>query len=95
MKHYGTGNDQRMTGEHETSDYNIFSYGVANRKCSVRIPRETEKLGKGYLEDRRPGSNMDPYQAFTSIIGVLQQVPVAAIRGGDEAEVEHEVESGT
>ena len=67
MSNYGVGNEKRMTGEYETSDYNKFSYGVANRGCSVRIPRETEKNGKGYLEDRRPSSNMDPY-VVTSLI---------------------------
>ena len=44
-----------------TVNFNTFSYGVANRGASIRIPRETERLGYGYLEDRRPSSNMDPY----------------------------------
>ncbi|VVA99803.1 unnamed protein product [Arabis nemorensis] len=35
--------------------------GVANRGCSIRVGHDTEKKGKGYLEDRRPASNMDPY----------------------------------
>ena len=47
--------------------YDEFSYGVANRGASVRIPRETEPLKCGYFEDRRPSSNMDPYIA-TSLI---------------------------
>merc|ERR1711865_366508 len=54
-------NDRRMTGAHETSSMNKFSYGVANRGASVRIPRDAERDGKGYFEDRRPASNMDPY----------------------------------
>lgn len=57
----------RMSGLHETANYNKFSYGVANRGCSVRIPRDTEKNQCGYLEDRRPSSNMDPYKV-TSLI---------------------------
>jgi len=61
MSRYGSGNELRMTGEHETSDYNTFNWGVANRGCSIRIPRQTERDGKGYFEDRRPSSNMDPY----------------------------------
>jgi len=58
---YGEGNERRLTGKHETASINDFSYGVANRGCSVRIPRSTEKDGYGYFEDRRPASNMDPY----------------------------------
>ena len=50
MKNYGVGNDKRMTGLHETASYDVFSWGVANRGCSVRIPRETDKNKKGYLE---------------------------------------------
>ncbi|KAJ9182025.1 hypothetical protein P3X46_006061 [Hevea brasiliensis] len=58
---YGEGNERRLTGKHETANINTFSWGVANRGCSIRVGRDTEKKGKGYLEDRRPASNMDPY----------------------------------
>nr|ABA60428.1 glutamine synthetase [Leptolegnia chapmanii] len=58
---YGTGNERRLTGRHETASIDQFSYGVANRGASVRIPRTAEADGKGYFEDRRPASNMDPY----------------------------------
>jgi len=58
---YGTGNERRLTGAHETAPIDKFSYGVANRGASVRIPRTAEADGKGYFEDRRPASNMDPY----------------------------------
>jgi glutamine synthetase len=58
---YGPDNDLRLTGKHETADMSTWSYGVANRGASVRIPRETYHKGYGYLEDRRPASNMDPY----------------------------------
>jgi len=64
---YGSDNDQRMTGHHETADINKFSYGVANRGASVRIPNLTKIEGKGYFEDRRPASNMDPY-VVTSMV---------------------------
>ena len=50
-----------MTGEHETAKYDVFSYGVANRGASIRIGNETQRQQKGYFEDRRPSSNMDPY----------------------------------
>jgi len=61
MAAYGEGNERRMVGALETASYNTFSYGVANRGCSIRIPRATDKEGCGYLEDRRPASNGDPY----------------------------------
>lgn len=59
---YGEGNEKRLTGHHETSSMHKFSYGIGNRACSVRIPTSTgADNGKGYIEDRRPASNMDPY----------------------------------
>ncbi len=61
MACYGADNHKRLTGHHETASMHEFSYGVANRGASVRIPRETERFGKGYFEDRRPAANMDPY----------------------------------
>ncbi|KAF4358720.1 hypothetical protein G4B88_015071 [Cannabis sativa] len=64
---YGEGNERRLTGKHETASINQFSWGVANRGCSIRVGRDTEKEGKGYLEDRRPASNMDPY-VVTSLL---------------------------
>ncbi len=67
MDVYGSGNERRMTGLHETSTVNDFSYGVANRGCSIRIPRNTAEDGKGYIEDRRPASNIDPYLVSAKI----------------------------
>merc|ERR1712182_39000 len=61
IKEYGEGNDKRLTGKHETCSIKEFKYGVANRGCSIRIPREAEKNQCGYLEDRRPAANCDPY----------------------------------
>jgi len=64
---YGTGNERRLTGAHETAPIDKFSYGVANRGASVRIPRSAEADQKGYFEDRRPASNMDPYVVTSKI----------------------------
>ena len=61
MERYGEGNKERMTGEHETASYDFFSWGVADRGSSIRVPRNTINESKGYFEDRRPASNMDPY----------------------------------
>jgi len=58
---YGRDNHLRLTGKHETAPMNKFTFGVANRGASVRIPRQTEREGKGYFEDRRPASCVDPY----------------------------------
>merc|ERR1711967_83720 len=67
IKVYGEGNDRRLTGAHETAAIDKFSYGVANRGASIRIPRDAERDGKGYFEDRRPASNMDPYVVTSKI----------------------------
>jgi len=65
---YGLGNERRLTGAHETAPINKFSYGVAHRGASVRIPRQAKLEGKGYFEDRRPASNMDPYVVTAKIV---------------------------
>ena len=59
---YGAGIKQRLTGEHETAPVSKYSYGVSDRGASVRIPWQVEVDQKGYLEDRRPNANMDPYE---------------------------------
>jgi glutamine synthetase len=65
---YGFGIEGRLTGEHETAPYNEFSYGVSDRGASVRIPWQVAQEGKGYLEDRRPNANMDPYVVTRLIV---------------------------
>ena len=64
----GKDNERRLTGLHETSSINDFSAGVANRGASIRIPRQVGEEGKGYLEDRRPSSNCDPYRVTEVIV---------------------------
>ena len=65
---YGAHNEERLTGDHETQSISEFSYGVSDRGASIRIPMQTSNDGYGYLEDRRPSSNMDPYQACAILI---------------------------
>jgi len=65
---YGAHNEERMTGLHETCKIDEFRYGVSDRSASVRIPLATAKDGKGYLEDRRPAANMDPYLVCAKLI---------------------------
>jgi glutamine synthetase len=64
---YGSDNQKRLTGIHETAPYDIFSGGIGTRNTSVRIPTQTSKDMCGYFEDRRPASNMDPYLVTSSI----------------------------
>ncbi len=62
----------RLTGLHETQSIDQFSYGVSDRGASIRIPVATvENDWNGYLEDRRPASNADPYKILSHIVGTL------------------------
>ncbi|HEU0075824.1 MAG TPA: glutamine synthetase GlnII [Dehalococcoidia bacterium] len=61
IANYGFGIEDRLTGLHETASYKEYFYGVSDRGASVRIPWQVEKEGKGYIEDRRPCANIDPY----------------------------------
>ena len=65
---YGEFNEERLTGKHETAAITGFNYGVSDRGASVRIPWQVEVDQRGYLEDRRPASNMDPYLVTRLII---------------------------
>eukprot|EP00741_Cyanophora_paradoxa_P005464 tig00000889_g5297.t1 len=65
---YGQGNERRLTGRCETASIHRFSWGVADRGSSIRVPRDTEAKGYGYFEDRRPASNMDPYLVTGRIV---------------------------
>ena len=65
---YGAHNEERLTGLHETCALHEFRYGVSDRGASIRIPMDTANNGKGYLEDRRPSANMDPYQVCAALI---------------------------
>jgi glutamine synthetase len=67
MDVYGTGNEERMTGKHETASYDRFSDGIANRGCSIRRGNQTYNDKQGYFEDRRPSSNCDPYLVTSKI----------------------------
>lgn len=74
---YGSDNDQRLTGDHETQSISKFSYGESDRGASIRIPPQFIKDGwKGYLEDRRPASNADPYKVAARLIQTISEVEV-------------------
>ncbi len=65
---YGAHNEERLTGLHETCSIQDFRYGVSDRGASIRIPMQTANDGYGYLEDRRPSANMDPYKVCAALI---------------------------
>ena len=74
---YGHALSERLTGHHETASIDVFSSGVSDRGCSIRIPRSVEQKGYGYLEDRRPGANADPYEIAAAIIGTVCRITTA------------------
>ena len=71
IANYGHGIEERLTGLHETCSYKDFRYGVSDRGASVRIPWQVARDGKGYIEDRRPNANMDPYTVTRLIIDTV------------------------
>ena len=71
MEVYGEGNERRLTGLHETQAIDTFSWGVSDRGASIRIPWQVDKDGCGYLEDRRPSSNCDPYRVSKKLIETI------------------------
>ena len=77
IANYGVGIEARLTGAHETARFDKFSYGTSNRAASIRIPWGTAKDGRGWLEDRRPNANMDPY--------VVSRLMVETVCGAAEA----------
>ena len=76
---YGHGIEDRLTGLHETAPWNEFSYGVSDRGASVRIPWQVEVDKKGYIEDRRPNANCDPYVVTQLIVDTICSRPGVAI----------------
>ncbi|MBT4126927.1 MAG: glutamine synthetase [Chloroflexi bacterium] len=71
IANYGPGVELRLTGAHETQRFDEFSFGVSDRGASIRIPWQVEKAGKGYIEDRRPNANVDPYVVAQLIIDTV------------------------
>jgi glutamine synthetase len=71
IQNYGSENNLRLTGKHETQSIDKFSWGVSDRGASIRVPLATSKEWKGYVEDRRPASNGDPYKIVRVISEAL------------------------
>jgi glutamine synthetase len=76
---YGPDNHMRLTGLHETAAIDEFTYGVANRGASVRIPHSFVQADYcGYLEDRRPNSLADPYKVAGRILTTIETVTTSS-----------------
>jgi glutamine synthetase len=71
IKVYGKDNHLRLTGKNETAPIDKFSYGSCDRSSSIRIPINVKSEGRGYIEDRRPASNADPYQVSLAILNTV------------------------
>ncbi|HIF38483.1 MAG TPA: glutamine synthetase [Gemmatimonadetes bacterium] len=85
---YGKDNSSRLTGKHETQHMDKFSWGVADRGASIRVPFQVEQNDwKGYIEDRRPAANCDPYQVARLILETTldDQYTIQSESSGDKA----------
>ncbi|MFN5351160.1 MAG: glutamine synthetase beta-grasp domain-containing protein [Alphaproteobacteria bacterium] len=75
---YGDKLEERLTGAHETCSIHEFRSGDADRGSSIRIPKPVATKGYGYIEDRRPGANSDPYlvaaRLATTVCNVKESV---------------------
>ena len=85
IANYGAGIEDRLTGAHETAHWSKFSYGISDRGSSVRIPGMVARDRKGYLEDRRPNANIDPYVVtrlmVETICGAVKESPAKKVAG--------------
>ena len=85
IKNYGYGIEERLTGLHETAHWSQYRYGVSDRGASVRIPWQVARDKKGYIEDRRPNANMDPYTVTRLITDTVCGAAEAAAKPAKKA----------
>lgn len=79
---YGAALGERLTGLHETCDIHTFKTGDRDRGASIRIPDMVARVGYGYLEDRRPGANANPYQVAWRMLKTFNEMRApASIKG--------------
>ncbi len=78
IESYGDGITDRLTGAHETAHWSTYSYGVSDRGSSVRIPGGVARDRRGYLEDRRPNANVDPYVVSRLMVETICGAAAAA-----------------
>lgn len=73
---YGSDNNKRLTGKYETCHIDEFRGGSSDRSASIRIPVKTlinNGQDGGYLEDRRPAGNIDPYPVIQRIVKTVHE----------------------
>jgi len=96
IKCYGSSNEMRLTGKHETQSIDKFSWGVSDRGASIRVPLSTSEDWKGYVEDRRPASNGDPYRityVIAESIVIAEKLNATLHNMYSEVEVSDEVKN--
>lgn len=84
MKVYGNDeqtNRMRLSGKFETAPFEKFSWGIASRAASIRLQRHIKETGKGFMEDRRPGGDCDPYL----VCGLLMETCLGPAGKGGKA----------
>lgn len=65
-------NDMRLNGAlGGTPRREFVAVLCSRRRASVRVPQRTVTDGRGYLEDRRPGANVEPYRAMEALVQTL------------------------
>jgi len=80
VENYGDGIKDRLTGAHETAPWHTYSFGVSDRGSSVRIPGGVARDQRGYLEDRRPNANVDPYTVTRLMVETICGAASAATK---------------
>lgn len=71
IEKYGENNEHRLTGHNETASFKEFKWGYGDRTASIRVPFAVKERKAGYLEDRRPGSNANPYIVVRELINTI------------------------
>ncbi|XP_045491737.1 glutamine synthetase 1, mitochondrial-like [Colias croceus] len=77
-QHDEQSNRMRLSGKFETAPFDKFSWGIANRKASIRLGRNIKEKGKGFMEDRRPAGDCDPYL----VCGLLMDTCLGSVGSG-------------
>ncbi len=90
---YGASLRERLTGAHETCSIDQFRSGVSDRGSSIRIPLQVKQHGCGYLEDRRPGANCDPYLVSGRILATIANLNENQFKLGREEAIGDQVDS--
>ncbi|CAN8032554.1 unnamed protein product [Ixodes persulcatus] len=64
----GKSNSRRLNAGMLATPSEDFTADKCSRLSSIRVPRLVVEAGKGYLEDRRPGANVEPYRATETLV---------------------------